>query len=189
PEHGMTNEIEVISDGDGLAVLGAPGDVDAFLTSFGFEAVELDLDRLGPSYKSAAGLLNAGAATMANSGRWMKLTEQSFAASKALPLTKNAVTGNLHATLRASSGQFAKNLQFVAAPAALTNPAVLAGAAAVMQQMALQEAIEEIGEYLAVIDEKIDDILRAQKDAVLADMIGVDLVIEEAMTIRGEVGR
>src|SRR5699024_3563841 len=163
--------------------------VDAFLTSFGFEAVELDLDRLGPSYKSAAGLLNAGAATRTNSGRWMKLTEQSFAASKALPLTKNAVTGNLHATLRASSGQFAKNLQFVAAPAALTNPAVLAGAAAVMQQMALQEAIEEIGEYLAVIDEKIDDILRAQKDAVLADMIGVDLVIEEAMTIRGEVGR
>lgn len=185
----MTNEIEVISDGDGLAVLGAPGDVDAFLTSFGFEAVELDLDRLGPSYKSAAGLLNAGAATMANSGRWMKLTEESFAASKALPLVKNAATGNLHATLRASGGQFAKNLQFVATPAALTNPAVLAGAAAVMQQMALQEAIEEIGEYLAVIDEKIDDILRAQKDAVLADMIGVDLVIEEAMTIRGEVGR
>ncbi len=31
--------------------------------------------------------------------------------------------------------------------------------------------------------------LRAQKDAVLADMIGAALVIEEAMTIRGQVGR
>lgn len=185
----MTNEIEVINDGDGLAVLGAPADVDAFLTSFGLDSVELELHRLGPSYTSAAGLLNIGAATAANSGRWMKLTQESFAASKALPLVKNATTGNLHATLRASSGQFTKNLQFVAGSAALSNPAVLAGAAAVMSQMALQDAIEEISEYLAVIDEKIDDVLRAQKDSVLADMIGVDLVIEEAMTVRGEVGR
>ena len=44
-------------------------------------------------------------------------------------------------------------------------------------------------DYLATIDEKVDDVLRAQKDAVLADMIGVDLVIEEAMTVREHVGR
>lgn len=185
----MTNEIEVISDGDGLAVLGAPGDIDAFLTSFGFDSRELELHRLGPSYKASAGVLNAGAGVMANSGRWMKLTSESFAATEALPLVKNAATGNFHATLRASSGQFAKNLQFVAGPTALLNPAVLAGASAVMSQMAMQEAIEEIGEYLAVIDEKVDDILRAQKDSVFADMIGVDLMIKEAMTVREEVGR
>ncbi|MGO2193074.1 MAG: hypothetical protein ACTH43_10610 [Brachybacterium sp.] len=53
----MTNEIEVISDGDGLAVLGAPGDVDAFLTSFGFESRELELHRLGPSYKTGSSQL------------------------------------------------------------------------------------------------------------------------------------
>lgn len=185
----MTNEIEVISDGDGLAVLGAPEDVDAFLTSFGFESRELEVRRLGPSYKTSAGLLNAGAGVAANSGRWMKLTSESFAASKKLPLVKNAATGNLHATLRASSGQFTKNLQFAAGPASLLTPAALAGAGAVMSQMAMQEAIEEIGEYLAIIDEKIDDILRAQKDSVFSDMIGVDLMIEEAMTVRDEVGR
>jgi hypothetical protein len=49
--------------------------------------------------------------------------------------------------------------------------------------------MDEINEYLAVIDEKVDDILRAQKNAVLANMIGVDLVIEEAMTVREQVGR
>lgn len=189
PEYRMTNDIDVISDEDGLAVLGAPGDVDAFLTSFGFESTELELHRLGPSYKASAGVLNAGAGIMANSGRWMKLTSESFAASKALPLVKNAATGNFHATLRASGGQFAKNMQFVAGPTALLNPAVLAGASAIMAQMAMQEAIEEVGEYLAVIDEKVDDILRAQKDSVLADMIGVDLMVEEAMTVRDEVGR
>jgi hypothetical protein len=71
----------------------------------------------------------------------------------------------------------------------LSNPAVLAGAAGIMAQLAMQQAMDEITDYLAVIDEKVDDVLRAQKDAVLADMIGADLVIEEAMTIRAEVGR
>ncbi|SFA81003.1 hypothetical protein SAMN05192575_101536 [Nocardioides alpinus] len=55
--------------------------------------------------------------------------------------------------------------------------------------MSMQQAMDEITDYLAAIDEKLDDVLRAQKDAVLSDMIGVDLVIEEAMTIREEVGR
>ena len=185
----MSHEIEVINDGDGLAVLGAPQDVDAFLTAYGLEATELGIDRLGPNYKSAAGLLNAGSAAVANSGKWMKLTDESFAATKALPLVKNATTGNLHATLRGSGGQFAKNLQFTSGASALLSPAAIAGVAAVMSQMALQEAVEEIGEYLAVIDEKVDDILRAQKDSMLAGMIGADFVIEEAMTIRAEVGR
>jgi hypothetical protein len=58
-----------------------------------------------------------------------------------------------------------------------------------MAQLAMQQAMDEISDYLAVIDAKIDDVLRAQKDAVLADMIGVDLVIEEAMAVREQVGR
>ena len=58
-----------------------------------------------------------------------------------------------------------------------------------MAQLAMQQTMDEITDYLATIDEKLDDVLRAQKDAVLADMIGVDLVIEEAMTIREQVGR
>jgi hypothetical protein len=71
----------------------------------------------------------------------------------------------------------------------LTNPALLASAAGIMAQVAMQQAMDEVTDYLATIDEKVDDVLRAQKDAVLADMIGVDLVIEEAMTIREKVGR
>src|SRR4051794_14179013 len=58
-----------------------------------------------------------------------------------------------------------------------------------MAQLAMQQTMDEITDYLATIDEKVDDVLRAQKDAVLADMIGVDLVIEEAMTVREHVGR
>lgn len=58
-----------------------------------------------------------------------------------------------------------------------------------MQQRAMQEQMDAIVEYLQEIDEKLDDILRAQKDAVLADMIAVDLVIEEALMVRDQVGR
>lgn len=186
----MTSDIELINDGDGLAVIGAPGDVDAFLNSFGLESTSLDLSRLGPQYKVGAGVLNASAGAAASSSRWMLLTKESAAATKHLPLVTNTATGNLHATLRATNGQFAKNLQFVGKPASmLANPALLAGAAGIMAQMAMQQAMDEISEYLAVIDAKVDDVLRAQKDSVLADMIGVDLVIDEAMTVRREVGR
>jgi len=70
----------------------------------------------------------------------------------------------------------------------MTDPALLAGAAGIMAQLAIQQTINELTDYLAAIDEKVDDILRAQKDSVVADMIGVDLVVEEAMTIREQVG-
>lgn len=49
--------------------------------------------------------------------------------------------------------------------------------------------MNEITDYLATIDAKVDDVLRGQKDAVVADMIGVGFVIEEAMMIRERVGR
>ena len=53
----------------------------------------------------------------------------------------------------------------------------------------MQQAMDEITDYLAAIDAKLDDVLRAQKDSVLAQMIGIGLQIEEAMTIREHVGR
>jgi hypothetical protein len=58
-----------------------------------------------------------------------------------------------------------------------------------MAQLAMQQAMDEITDYLAVIDQKVDDVLRAQKDAVLARMIGVGLVIDEAMMLRESRGR
>jgi hypothetical protein len=53
----------------------------------------------------------------------------------------------------------------------------------------MQQTMEEITDYLATIDAKLDDVLRAQEDAVLADMIGVGFDIDEAMTLREHGGR
>ena len=71
----------------------------------------------------------------------------------------------------------------------LTNPALLAGAAGIMAQVALQQTMDDITDYLAAIDEKLDDVLRAQEDAVRADMIGAGFDSDEAMTIREHAGR
>ncbi len=53
----------------------------------------------------------------------------------------------------------------------------------------MQQTMDEITDYLATIDEKVDDLPSAQKDTVLARMIGVGFVLEEAMPIRDNRGR
>lgn len=183
----MDDEIQLISDGDGLAVIGEPALVERFLVSQSLPSKDLGLPRLGSAFSAASGVAQAGSDIAAQSGRWMKLTEESARVASKFPLVQNSSTEFFHATARASNGQFLKNLQFVSKPVA--NPALLGGVAGLMAQQAMQQSMKEITDYLATIDEKVDDILRVQKDAVLADMIGVDFVIEEAMTIREHVGR
>ncbi|MFC0030133.1 hypothetical protein ACFFMM_11440 [Micromonospora chaiyaphumensis] len=185
----MDNEIQLISDGDGVAIIGEPAAVERFLVSEGLQSKDLGLHRLGPALGKAAGVAQAGSEIAANSGRWMKLTAESAKVMDKFPMVTNSVSGNAHATLRAQNGQFVKNLQFVKGSHHLTNPALLAGAAGLMAQLAMQQSMKEITDYLATIDEKVDDVLRAQKDAVLARMIGVGFVIEESMTIREQRGR
>ncbi|WP_413452958.1 hypothetical protein AA0Y32_08055 [Georgenia phoenicis] len=74
----MSSEIQLISDGDGLAVIGAAGAVERFLISEGLPASkDLGLQRLGPKLRGAAGLTQAGSEIAASSGRWVKLTEES----------------------------------------------------------------------------------------------------------------
>jgi hypothetical protein len=186
----MDDEIQLISDGDGIAVIGEPMAIERFLVSEGLQSKEFDLQKLRPVLSAASGAARAGSVLAANSGRWVQLTQASAQLAQKYPLVQNSATGLSTGVVRAQNGQFAGLLQFASGPgAALASPAVLAGAAGIMAQLAMQMAMDEITDYLAVIDAKVDDILRAQKDAVFADMIGVDLVIEEAMTVRGQVGR
>jgi len=54
-----------------------------------------------------------------------------------------------------------------------------------MAQLAMQQTMDEITDYLDTIDAKVDEVLRAQKDHVIAGKIGVDFVIEHATTVEG----
>jgi hypothetical protein len=193
-ESTVDDEIALVKDGDSLAVIGnGPTVAERFLAAEGLTSRDLGLRRLGPSLGTPGAALQAGSGISANWGRWVRLTEDSAHAARKLPLVKDPKSGNFYAIAKAPNGHFAKNLQIVARPgslvANLTSPAMLANIGALMSQQAMQQAMDEIKDYLAKIDEKVDDVLRAQKDAVLADIIGVDLVIEEAMTIREHVDR
>lgn len=187
----MSSEIHLINDGDGVAVIGDSYAVERFLASEGLPSKALDKARFGSVLAAGAGTAQAGSTLVGQSGRWVKLTEQSAAAMKQAPLMKGSNLEVSRAVLT-QNGKITGLLEIVKPGGVglmLTNPAVLAGAAGIMAQVAMQQTMDEITDYLAVIDAKVDDVLRAQKDAVLADMIGVELLIEEAMTVRKETGR
>jgi hypothetical protein len=147
------------------------------------------LPRLGAVLSSGAAVAQAGSEIAANSGRWVKLTQESAQLVSKHGLRKSSKTGLSTGVLKGNSGQVKGFVQFVGPGSLLTNPALLAGAAGIMAQVAMQQAMDEITDYLATIDEKLDDVLRAQEDAVWADMIGAGLNIDEAMTIREHAGR
>lgn len=188
----MHDDIELISDGDGLLILGSPAVVDRFLVDEGFSADVASAHAL-PDVWAALGaggaLAQVGAQYAENSGRWLKLTAESAEKVREFGLMSTKSGDGLHAMI-GTPGDIKSWLQVAQAPAALASlPVLLPMLATVMSQQAMQQQIDEIQEYLAVMDEKLDDILRAQKDAALAEMIGVDLVIQDAMDVRREVGR
>lgn len=186
----MDDDVQLISDGDGLAVIGEPSAVERFLAANELPTGrDLGLERLKPVAGMAAAAMQAGSVMAENHGRWVKLSEKSTELLKAHSAMKGSLP-DLQRGVIMDGNKIKGIVEFARGPGTyLTNPAVLSGAAGIMAQYAMQQAMDEISDYLAVIDAKVDDILRGQKDAVLADMIGVEMVIDEAMMIREQVGR
>lgn len=185
----MNAEIELVSDGEGLAVIGDPAAVERFLAEEDLGSKAVAVPRLSKVVGGGAAGLQASSEIAANSGRWVKLTAKSAADVKKYGLTPTTTPGVSHAMV-GPRGDIKGWIQITKGPGAMAaNPALLAGGAGIMAQLAMQQTMAEITDYLARIDEKLDDVLRAQKDAVVAQMIGVGLQIEEAMTLRSHVGR
>jgi hypothetical protein len=181
------DEIELISDGDGLAVIGDPTAVERFMASTGLS--KLDSHDLGAALRAGSSATQMGSEIAQGSGRWMKLTAESAQDLKRYGLTPTETRGVSHAML-GQRGSIKKWLQIETGPGAMvSNPALLSGVAGIMAQQAMQQSMAEIADYLARIDEKLDDVLRAQTNHVLARMDGVDLAIKEAMSVRASVGR
>ena len=186
----MDADIQLISDGDGLAVLGSPTAVELFLAAERLASEDLGLPRLGAAFKVGAEAAQAYSEIAAISGRWVKLTKES--AHLVQGLRKSSTSGLSTGVVKPSAGASRIGGLVETAKGSvsqLSNPAVLSGAAGIMAQLAMQQAMDEITDYLATIDAKLDDVLRAQEDAVLADMIGVGFDIDEAMTLREHGGR
>lgn len=100
---------------------------------------------------------------------------------------KNCKKGALQAgVVRQPNGRIIKHLQFTR-PGQL-NPAMLTGISGVMAQMALEQAVSEITDYLKEIDAKLDDLLRDQKDQTVSKLAGISHMIDETMLIYQQVG-
>ncbi|WP_062529087.1 hypothetical protein [Demequina rhizosphaerae] len=155
----MAHEIQLISDGIGLAIIGDPAAVDAFLTSAGMTSRALDGRRLTQMVGGMSAGPRVGSDVAESGGRWVKLTE--------VPAQVLDRYG-----LRAEG----------------TSEEPTGALAGVMAQLALEQAMDEISEYLAGTGARIDDVLRAQPDTAVAGMIRAQAVIEEALTHRAGAG-
>ena len=184
----MSDEIELISDGDGVAIIGDPGAVERFIATLPIPE-QVEKPDLGTALTVGSFGAQVGTHLAENSGRWLKLTKDSAEALKKIGLIETKDPGIKYAVL-GKPGDVAKWLKVVAKPSALaTNPAGLAVAAGMMSQMAMKQQLREITEYLEVIDQKIDGLVRSQMNQVLARLDGVGLAIREAKTVRESVGR
>lgn len=183
----MHDEIQIINDGDGFALIGSDSALERFAGANGLVTKDLGLPRLGKVMAASGSAAEAGALVASTSGRWVQLTDKSAKALQSAQAMKGSAPG-LSRAIVTKDGKISEILEFTA-KGALSNPAALAGAAGLMAQLAMQQTMDEITDYLAAIDKKVDDILQGQKDAAIADMIGAALIIDEAMEIRSTVER
>ncbi|MEG3615711.1 hypothetical protein [Isoptericola haloaureus] len=192
----MGAELELVSDGDSLAVVGDRDAIEQFMLDLDLVTVEsrpLTEVAVGGAHR-AIGLgglgLQAGGHIAAESGRWLKLTEESAAKVREFGLQPTKSNPAVSHAMIGKPGSVQSWVQVANSPVAfLRNPAALASIGTMMAQREMQRSIDELRDYLAQIDKKVDDILRAQKDAILAEMIGVSLLVDDAITVRDEVGR
>ena len=183
----MGEEVELVSEGTGLAVIGEQSAVQRFLASEGLPSTELVLSRLATVRDVGSTGIQVGATVAEQSGRWVKLTKESADKVKEYGLTATDTPGVSHAMI-GERGSIDSWIQIVDT-GLLTSPALLSGAAGILAQQAMKQSMAEITDYLVRIDEKLDDVLRSQTNEVLARMDGVDLAIKEAMSVRNTVGR
>ncbi|AFR51425.1 hypothetical protein [Gordonia sp. KTR9] len=186
----MADEVEVVHDGEGLAVIGSPSAVEHFLNSFGLLSVsrELRLDKLRSALDTGSKAAEAAANISENAGRYVKLTKESAEHVKKIGLMPTKTKGISHAMLGAP-GSISKWIQIEDGPASLLmNPVLLSSVAGTMAQLARQHETRELTHLLVAIDGKLDDVRRRQRDEVLAKMDGASFVIDEAMAIRENGG-
>ncbi len=187
----MTDEVQLVSDGDGLAVIGNKSAAERFLDSLGLLPSSEDLGSHGVAavLRTGSAALRASSEIAANSGRWVKLTEESAQAIKQFGLTPTKSPG-INWAMAGQPGAIKSWIKIDTGPVSLlTNPARLAGVAGIMAQVARQQEIHEIQAYLAAIAMKVDEVLGAQKDAELAKVIGAGLDITSALRTRELTGR
>lgn len=167
-----TNELAFLADSNGLLILSEEDNFPASTTSM-FEPMSPQV------LFRANSVLRTISDRQFKSGKYYKATEET-AALLQRRTTKGPVPGVLRREdlgLAGNPSLFFKHTSFQEVK---FSPVMASGAAGIAAQAAIEAAIAEIKEYLEVIDEKLDDLLRQCKVDALAQLGGIQYTIEEA---------
>ena len=186
-------EVELMRDGENLLVVGSSkGAVEGFMRSVGLleRAMVITSQQLVPMLRTASEVTQAITDDVAESGLWVKLTEESAQAIKEFGLTETNVPGVAYA-MAGCPGDIKQWLKISTSKGArLASPGTLSGVAGGLAQAASQAEAEQLRALLASLDAKIDKVLRGQRDEVLGPLRGVERHLRSAQTflrIQGEV--
>lgn len=178
-ENETRQDITVVNDGQGLLFLGDPKAIKRWLDEQELTSKQFTTKAI----KTAGDALGSLGEAKQQSGRWVKLTKESAELVK-----KYGKPGTIQkGVAQNAKGRAVKWLEFYN-PSQLFTPAMAAGVGGMMTQMALEQAIQEITDYLAAIDEKVDDLLQDQKDTTIASLMGAALEVDEAAAVRDATG-
>lgn len=177
-----TNEIAVFEDGDGILLFGDESQL-AILDG----QPDVVSRALSPQTLSKAGqaLTTLGEA-QAQSGRWLKMTQESAALVRKLGPSHAKADGLMTGVVRADKGRIFKHLKFE--NVALVTPAAPMMLGAIATQLALDAALDEITTCLERMDVKLDRLLKQHKSETLGVLGGVTLAIDEAHAIYSVTG-
>ena len=210
------NGIQLLYDGDGLAVIGEPTAVENFLASEGLASLSRLLPKVGEMI-DGLGTLTEVASSVVETVSSLKDSATSIADSvSSMVDSANSVTESI-GSMAETVGKWIKtskeiskivekyHLKELGTPGVLqavvgqlttltgatTKAAAgtVAAPAVVMSQMSMQQSLDEIKELIEAIDRKLNDVIQQLKNEVLSRMDGVRLAIIEANTIRDTVGR
>lgn len=178
----MADEVELIHDGQGLAVMGEQEAVKRFLdhTDLWSVSQDLRLDGFTRALDAASGIAEVASKATSTAGRYVKLTEESARDIRKFGLVPTATEGVSYAMV-GRPGSITKWVQIETGVASwLTNPAILSGAAGIMAQLARQQEVKELKRLLESIDSKLNDVRRQQKNAVLSKLNSAGMAIADA---------
>lgn len=174
-------EISVLQDEQGIAFFGDSSAISKWLDERGISSRDIKL-RTARGARLAGQAIRSAADISAQSGRWVKLTRES-----ASLVAKYGSNSAVQSGVVRSGGKIFKHLKFEGA-GSLANPALATSVAGMMTQMALEQSIQEITDYLEEIDAKIDLILQDQKDQAISKLLGIKYLVNEAHLIYERLG-
>ncbi|AOZ73262.1 hypothetical protein BK816_08170 [Boudabousia tangfeifanii] len=174
-----SKELQMFEDEHGVVLLGEPTQLETWLNREGIDSREFHLKPNNSAGKVAKVSQLAGK-TAELSGRWVKKTKESTELVKKLGRTQKV--GSM-----ADASQKVSKLDRL--KRGVASPSLLTGVGGVMAQIAREQAIKEISDYLKQMDSKLEDLLQDQKDQAVSNLLGVAQTIKETEAIAFQTGQ